>query len=69
VANLLQYPLERHGDLQRRWERLLQRTATPKVGHSEIQNQLLSLLGDRPRPTRGVTSPIATASPDKVATG
>jgi len=30
VPNSLQYPLERHRDLQRRWERLLQRTAAGK---------------------------------------
>jgi hypothetical protein len=30
MPNSLQYPLERHRDLQRRWQRLLQRTATPK---------------------------------------
>jgi hypothetical protein len=30
VPNTLQYPLERHRDIQRRWQRLLQRTAAPK---------------------------------------
>jgi hypothetical protein len=30
VPNLLQYPLERHRDVQRRWQRLLQRTGSPK---------------------------------------
>ena len=30
MPNSLQYPLERHRDLQRRWERLLQRTTAPK---------------------------------------
>jgi hypothetical protein len=29
MPNSLQYPLERHRDLQRRWQRLLQQTATP----------------------------------------
>jgi hypothetical protein len=31
VPNTLQYPLERHRDVQRRWQRLLQRTAAAKV--------------------------------------
>ena len=31
MPNTLQYPLERHRDVQRRWQRLLQRTAAPKV--------------------------------------
>ena len=31
VPNTLQYPLERHRDVQQRWERLLQRTAAAKV--------------------------------------
>jgi hypothetical protein len=66
VANLLQYPLERHRDLQRRWERLLQRTLAPKVGHSEIQNRPLNLKGGQPGRTRVVTSPIATASPGAI---
>jgi hypothetical protein len=30
VPNSLQYPLERERDLERRWQRLLQRTATAK---------------------------------------
>src|ERR1700738_4912704 len=30
VPNTLQYPLERHRDIQRRWQRLLQRPAAPK---------------------------------------
>src|SRR2546421_10876903 len=30
VPNSLQYPLERQRDLQRRWNRLLQRTVAPK---------------------------------------
>jgi hypothetical protein len=30
VPNTLQYPLERQRDLQRRWQRLLRRTAAPK---------------------------------------
>ncbi len=29
MPSSLQYPLERHRDLQRRWRRLLQATATP----------------------------------------
>jgi hypothetical protein len=33
VPSSLQYPLERHRELQRRWNRLLQRTAAPKEGH------------------------------------
>ena len=31
VPNILQYPLERHRDVQRKWQRLLQRTSAPKV--------------------------------------
>jgi hypothetical protein len=31
VPNTLQYPLERHRDVQRKWQRLLQRTSAPKV--------------------------------------
>jgi hypothetical protein len=30
MPNSLQYPLERERDLQRRWQRLLQRTIAPK---------------------------------------
>lgn len=30
MPHSLQYPLERQRDLQRRWNRLLQRTAAPK---------------------------------------
>jgi hypothetical protein len=33
VPHTLQYPLERERDLQRRWNRLLQRTLMPR-GHS-----------------------------------
>ena len=31
MPNTLQYPLERHRDVQRKWQRLLQRTAAAKV--------------------------------------
>ena len=31
MPNTLQYPLERHRDVQRRWQQLLQRTAAAKV--------------------------------------
>jgi hypothetical protein len=31
LPNSLQYPLELQRDLQRRWQRLLQRTAAPNV--------------------------------------
>ncbi len=30
MPSSLQYPLERHRDLQRKWDRLLQRTVPPK---------------------------------------
>ena|ERR1700730_1822423 len=31
VPNTLQYPLERHRDVQRRWQQILQRTAAPRT--------------------------------------
>ena len=31
MPNSLQYPLERHRDVQRRWQQILQRTAAPRT--------------------------------------
>jgi hypothetical protein len=36
VPTSLQYPLERQRDVQRRWNRLLERTITPKE-HSQVR--------------------------------
>ena len=31
MPNTLQYPLERHRDVQRRWQQILQRTTAPRT--------------------------------------
>ena len=52
MPSSLQFPLERQRDLERRWGRLLQRTATPLKVDALVRNNAAAV-------SRGVTSSIA----------
>ena len=53
MPSSLQYPLERHRDLQRRWQHLLQQTVTPtltpaRVGALNGSNAIISPVATSP---------------------
>ncbi len=51
MPSSLQYPLERHRDLQRRWQHLLQQTVTPtpaRVGALNGSNAIVSPVATSP---------------------
>ncbi len=75
MPNSLQYPLDLRRDLQRRWGRLLQRTAVPKPGPLDVHlkcpvrlNAYLSCNGNASRidldPTAMLVNAIPPRNPD-----
>jgi hypothetical protein len=64
VPNTLQYPLERHRDVARRWERLLRQTAAPKDCGAFVVKPLINTAIDTA--ARG-TDVVETLSSSRVA--
>ena len=64
----LQYPLERQRDVQRRWNRLLERTITPKDHLAEYPRASLSPCSFRGAMVPHI-SPSSARKPESAATG
>ena len=61
MPNTLQYPLERHRDLARRWERLLRQTAAPRDRGAFVVKPLIKTAIDTAARGTGVVETLSSS--------